>query len=68
MISEVKLVGGSRTMKKKFAFLGFHVNEDHKHTNSEDSEEFFRNPVMLKTDRFLEKELRDKMQLGQIGP
>lgn len=54
--------------KKKFAFLGFHVNEDHKHTDSVDNEEFFRNPVMLKTDRFLEKELRDKMQLGQKRP
>lgn len=55
-------------MKKKFAFLGFHVFEDHKHTNSVESAEFYKNPVMLKTDRFLEKELRDTMQLGPKRP
>lgn len=55
-------------MKKKFAFLEFHVHEDHKNMNSIEDDEFFKNPVMLKTDRFLEKELRDKMQLGQTRP
>ncbi|MFC2034215.1 radical SAM protein [Chloroflexota bacterium] len=55
-------------MKKKFAFLKFHVIEDHKHTNSVDNLDFYKNPVMLKTDRFLEKELRDKIQLGQRRP
>ena len=55
-------------MDKKFAFLRFHVIEDHKHTFSVDNREFFQNPVMLKTDRFLEKELRDKMQLGIKRP
>jgi len=48
-------------MKKKFAFLKFHVLEDHKHAGSVDSKEFFTNPVMLKTDRFLEKDLRRTM-------
>jgi len=51
-------------MEKKFAFLQFHVFEDHKHTFSVDCREFFQNPVMLKTDRFLEKELRDKIDRG----
>lgn len=55
-------------MKKRFAFLEFHVNEDHKHGSSVDNEEFFSNPVMLKTDRFLEKDLRDTMQLGINRP
>jgi len=55
-------------MKKKFAFLTFHVLEDHKHAGSVKSKEFFSNPVMLKTDRFLEKELRETMQLGIRRP
>lgn len=55
-------------MKKKFAFLGFHVIENHKWTGSINSEDFFKNPVMLKTDRFLEKDLRNIMQLGNKRP
>lgn len=55
-------------MKKRFAFLEFHVNEDHKHGNSVENEEFYSNPVMLKTDRFLEKDLRNTMQLGINRP
>lgn len=55
-------------MKKKFAFLKFHVTEDHKNTNSVENGDFFKNPVMVKTDRFLEKELRNTMQLGQKRP
>ena len=55
-------------MRKKFAFLEFHVTENHKHSISEDDEAFFRNPIMLKTDRFLEKTLRDKMQQGIKRP
>ena len=55
-------------MKKKFAFLKFHVFEDHKHAGSVDGREFYTNPVMLKTDRFLEKELRETMKLGINRP
>jgi len=55
-------------MKKKFVFLKFHVFEDHKHAGSVDSKDFFTNPVMLKTDRFLERELRRTMQLGNKRP
>jgi hypothetical protein len=54
--------------EKKFAFLKFHVEEDHKHSGSIDSRGFFANPVMLKTDRFLEKDLRSTMQLGISRP
>lgn len=55
-------------MKKKFAFLEFHVGIDHDYTGSVNNEEFFKNPVMVKTDRFLEKELRDIMKLGRKRP
>jgi organic radical activating enzyme len=55
-------------MKKRFAFLKFHIIEDHKNMGSIENEEFFKNPVMVKTDRFLEKELRKIMQLGIKRP
>jgi hypothetical protein len=54
--------------EKKFVFLKFHVDEDHKKSGSIDSRDFFANPVMLKTDRFLEKDLRSMIKLGGNRP